>query len=355
MSSCMRRRGRPLGEAAGSSQAANVEATRLLLEHCCRHGQPKFIFISSSSVYYRCEHQFEITENDPPSPRPINRYAASKIQAERLVRQYPGPWVILRPRAVFGPGDTVLFPRILTAARAGRLRRLVSRDGPVRGDLIYIDNLVDIIVAAATRAEICGEFNVTNNQPVPIIDFLFDVFARLSIPAPKRQMSTRSAMLVAGMLEYVFAALMPWREPPITRFGVHVFAYSKTFNVAKMLEAFGPPKVSLEAGVDRFVQWTNAQSPGREWMTYLFWTCLIGLGLYAATLLTKCLLSLRTIRREPGDAVPFEADQITIVQPILGGDPRLAEVLAATLAEYAQGDAVSVASRYGTTCRAKPP
>jgi 2-alkyl-3-oxoalkanoate reductase len=241
-------------------EAANVEATHLLLEHCCRHGRPKFIFISSSSVYYRCAHQFEITENDSPSPRPVNRYAASKIQAELLVRQYPGPWVILRPRAVFGPGDTVLFPRILTAARAGRLRRLVPHDGPVRGDLIYIDNLIDIIVAAVTRDEISGEYNVTNNQPVPIMDFLFEVFSRLSIPAPKRQVSTRSAMLAAGLLEYFFAALMPWREPPITRFGVHVFAYSKTFNVAKMLAAFGPPRVSLEAGVDRFVHWIKAQT-----------------------------------------------------------------------------------------------
>jgi ceramide glucosyltransferase len=66
-------------------------------------------------------------------------------------------------------------------------------------------------------------------------------------------------------------------------------------------------------------------------MTCLFWTCLIALGLYSATLSAKCLLSLRTIRREPDDAAEFEADRITIVQPILGGDPRLAEVLAATL------------------------
>ena len=240
-------------------EAANVEATRLLLEYCSRHGRPKFIFISSSSVYYRWAHQFNITENDPLSPRPVNRYAASKIRGERLVRQYSGPWVILRPRAVFGPGDTVLFPRILTAARAGRLRRLVAHDGPVRGDLIYIDNLVDVITAAATRPEIVGEFNITNNQPVPIVDFLFDVFSRLSIPLPKRQVSTRSAMLIAGMLEYCYAALMPWREPPITRFGVHVFAYSKTFNVAKMLDTFGPPRVSLETGVERFVQWLQTQ------------------------------------------------------------------------------------------------
>jgi nucleoside-diphosphate-sugar epimerase len=243
-------------------EAANVEATRRLLDHCRSHGRPRFVFISSSSVYYRTAHQFNMTEDDPQAAKPINHYAASKIRAEQLVQQYPGPWAILRPRAVFGPGDTVLFPRILAAARAGRLPRLVSPDGPVLGDVIYIDNLVDMIVKVATRDDISGEFNLTNNQPVPVVDFLLGILSQLSIPTPTREVSTRSAMLFAVLLESVYATLMPWREPPITRFGVHVFAYSKTFNVAKMLKTLGSPKVSLETGVERFVQWVKSQDKG---------------------------------------------------------------------------------------------
>ena len=185
----------------------NVQATRRLLGYCRSHGLPRFVFISSSSVYYRAAHQFDITEDDPPAEKPVNRYAASKIRAEELVREYPGPWVILRPRAVFGPGDTVLFPRILSAARAGRLPRLVSDGEPAVGDLIYIDNLIDVIVQAAARDDVSGEFNVTNNQPVAIMEFLMDVFSRLSIPEPKRQVSTRSAMRFAALLEGLYSIL----------------------------------------------------------------------------------------------------------------------------------------------------
>ncbi|MGD9128787.1 MAG: NAD(P)-dependent oxidoreductase [Planctomycetia bacterium] len=238
----------------------NVEATRRLLDYCRLHGRPRFVFISSSSVYYRPGHQFDITETDPPAEKPVNRYAASKIQAEALVREYPGPWVILRPRAVFGPGDTVLFPRILAAARAGRLPRLVSPDRPAVGDLIYIDNLIDMIVEAATRDDILGEFNLTNDQPIEIMGLLLDIFSRLSIPKPTRQVSTRSAMRFAALLEGIYGLLMPWREPPITRFGVHVFAYSKTFDVTKMLNTFGRPKVSIETGVERLVDWIQSQN-----------------------------------------------------------------------------------------------
>ena len=48
-------------------------------------------------------------------------------------------------------------------------------------------------------------------------------------------------------------------EPPVTRFGVSVFAYSKTFNVARALRDLGPPSVPLAEGVNRFVRWQAAQ------------------------------------------------------------------------------------------------
>lgn len=231
----------------------NVDATRNVIDYCNAHGRPRLVFISSSSVYYEPRHQLGITEETPLAGTAINHYAATKQRAEELVRRYEGEWVILRPRAVFGPGDTVLLPRVLEAARAGRLPILESPDGPAVGDLIYIDNLVDCIVYAATVPAIRGDFNLTNNEPVEIGRFLFDLFARLGIPAPTRRVSVRTAMAAAATLELVHALFMPRREPAITRFGIHVFAYSKTFDVTRMLATMGPPRVSLAEGMERTV------------------------------------------------------------------------------------------------------
>ncbi|HVR40290.1 MAG TPA: NAD(P)-dependent oxidoreductase, partial [Thermoanaerobaculia bacterium] len=207
----------------------NVLATQNVIEHCVNHGIPKLVFISSSSVFYGPGHQYKITEETPMPEPAVNDYAATKREAEELVKRYPGAWAILRPRAVFGPGDTVLLPRILQAARAGRLPLLTSSDGPAIGDLIYIDNLVDCIVSAATNPEIRGCYNLTNNEPVPLQEFLFDLFTRLDIPLPQRHVSVRTAMFAAGFLELVHRVFLPTKEPPITRFGIHVMAYSKTF------------------------------------------------------------------------------------------------------------------------------
>ncbi len=68
-------------------------------------------------MFYRDGHQFNLTEASPIGPDFVNTYAATKYAGECLLRAYSGEHVILRPRAVFGPGDTVLFPRVLTAAQ----------------------------------------------------------------------------------------------------------------------------------------------------------------------------------------------------------------------------------------------
>jgi 2-alkyl-3-oxoalkanoate reductase len=235
----------------------NVAATQHVVDYCRRRGFPRLVFLSSSSVYYRPCHQIGITEQTPLADQPVNAYAATKQRAEDLVRGYPGEWVILRPRAVFGPGDTVLLPRIIHAARSGRLALIEAPGGPARGDLIYIENLVDYVVMASQYREIKGCFNLTNGEPVAIGDFLLDVLRRVGVPPPRRVVSVRSAMVLAGLIEAFHAVFLPAKEPPITRFGIHVFAYSKTFDVSKMIAAMGSPRVSQSDGLETTIAWVR--------------------------------------------------------------------------------------------------
>jgi nucleoside-diphosphate-sugar epimerase len=213
------------------------------------------VYVSSSSVFYRPGHQLDLTEDSPIGPRFVNEYAATKYRGERLVTEYPGDWIVVRPRAVFGPGDTVLFPRILAAARRGRLPLFVGDGPPPRGDLVYIDTLLDYLFVAATRRELSGFYNVTNNAPVVIQDFLLDIFARLGLRAPSRRVSVRAAFRIAAVTEVVHSLLHLPGEPPITQYGVGVFAWSKTFDVRKSVRDMGPPSVALADGVESFLEW----------------------------------------------------------------------------------------------------
>ncbi len=244
-----------------SFQQDNVQATRVLLDACRQKGIPRFLYVSSSSVYYQSEDQLGITEDTPQANPAVNVYAATKQFSEKLVRDYPGQWCVLRPRAVYGPGDTVLFPRILAAAKAGRLPLLVRESSPVIGDLIYIDNLTHYLKLAAERADVTGEFNLTDNEPVPISEYLLSVFDQLNIPRPTKTVSVKKAQWAALLLEVIYRNLLWWKEPPITRFGVHVFAYSKTFDISRTIQTFGLPPFTTAEGVRNFVEWIRREDP----------------------------------------------------------------------------------------------
>jgi nucleoside-diphosphate-sugar epimerase len=236
-------------------ERANVLGTRHVVEWCHGHGLPHLVYISSSSVFYRNEDQLGLHEGSPipEDGEQINVYSRTKRIGERLVEGYRGTAAILRPRAVFGPGDRVLFPRVLRAARAGRLPLIRRPDGrPVLGDLLYVENLSHYIAAVVERG-ITGALNLTNAEPVDLQAFLLQALERLGYPAPRRQVPLGLAMALAGLSEWVSAVFLGYREPPVTRFGVSVFAYSKTFDVQRCLDLLGPPPISLAAGVERLV------------------------------------------------------------------------------------------------------
>ncbi|MBB3796604.1 MULTISPECIES: NAD-dependent epimerase/dehydratase family protein [Xanthomonas] len=240
-------------------QLHNVQATANVIDFCKRHGCPRLLYVSSSSVFYREEHQYDLSEDSPIGPAFVNTYAQTKYLGETLLQQYPGDKSVLRPRAVFGPGDTVLFPRVIAAARKGALPRFVGQTQPVIGDLIYIDTLCDYLYRAATAPQLQPAYNLTNAQPVDLQQLLLDLLTRLQLPLPQREVRIATALRMASVVEAAYRVLRLRGEPPITRFGVGAFAYSKTFDPRRTLADLGPPSVSLEQGIEAFVRWQAAQ------------------------------------------------------------------------------------------------
>ncbi|WP_395740684.1 NAD-dependent epimerase/dehydratase family protein [Prosthecobacter sp.] len=237
----------------------NVLATKNVIDFCAAQKVPRLVYVSSSSVFYREADQLGMTEKSPVGAAFVNHYAQTKFEGEQLVRSFSGTSVILRPRAVFGPHDTVLFPRILRAAQQGKMA-FISRPGaPAVGDLIFIDSLCEYIRRAALDTSITGEFNLTNNEPVEIQSFLLLIFAELGLPTPSRTIPRERALVIATAIEWIYKCLLPWKEPPITRFGIGVLGFSKTFDVSKSLRVLGQPSVSLEEGLQRFITWQKQQ------------------------------------------------------------------------------------------------
>jgi nucleoside-diphosphate-sugar epimerase len=143
------------------AHAAIVGVTEVVVDVLAR-GAPAatLTYVSSSMVYgdFSGEPQGE----DGPL-RPRNRYGRCKLAAERVVRASPLDWRIVRPSAVYGPGDgngRFVQRLVVAAASGGRLR--LTADPATRLDFTWVGDLAAGLAAAALRPEArhCV-FNVT--------------------------------------------------------------------------------------------------------------------------------------------------------------------------------------------------
>ncbi|MCS5721271.1 NAD(P)-dependent oxidoreductase [Herbiconiux sp. CPCC 203407] len=252
----------------------NVEATRAVLDHAARlPRRPRVVLVSTASVLYRAHDQLEVPD-DAPAGRPfVNHYAATKHAAEELVRAAGGDWVVLRPRAVFGPGDTTLFPRIVEAARRGRFPRLRAERGPTpvvnadrsglgerprRGwpvvcDLVPVETLVEYLLRACHEPAVLGRtLTVTGGETVELEPAVRGILSAAGVPYPAREVPRALALAAATVVETGWRLTRRRTEPPITRYSVIVYAYSKTFDGRACHRLLGPPPVTVHAALAAF-------------------------------------------------------------------------------------------------------
>lgn len=221
-------------------QAANVEATARLLDAARRSGCRRFVFASTPSIYTRAADQLDLTERSPLPGRFANAYAATKHVAERLVSSAAGEGfatVALRPRAVIGPHDTVLLPRLLRAARKGVLP--LPDGGRALVEPTDARDVVDAFTAAEIHAgAVSGQaFNISGGVALPVAHLAGMVFARLGRRVRIIDVPAGLMVAAAGLAEGV-ARLSPGRsEPILTPYGAMVLGWSQTFDMTAAREA----------------------------------------------------------------------------------------------------------------------
>ncbi|HLA62861.1 MAG TPA: NAD-dependent epimerase/dehydratase family protein [Rhodothermales bacterium] len=243
---------------------ANVEGTRYVLAAARAAGARRFVHVSTPSIYFTGKDRLDIPEDTPLPAHYPSHYPTTKREAEGVVRTEAGPLeaVLLRPRALFGPGDGTILPRLLAAHRTGRLR--IVGDGQNVVDLTYIDNaaLACALAVEAPAADVNGHaFNVTNGEPVRLWDFVSRVLTALGMEPPTKHVPYRVAYAAAAALEAV-ARLRPGRPAPtLTRYSVALLALSQTLDLTAARERLGyTPAVSLDDGLERTVAALRAMS-----------------------------------------------------------------------------------------------
>jgi nucleoside-diphosphate-sugar epimerase len=131
----------------------NTVATANLARAALHCGISRFLYMGSGFEYG--SHPHPVDESTPLEP--ANLYAASKAAASVLLQYYARteglPLVILRPFSIYGPGETP--PRLLipwVCSQLSQAQPVELTAGTQIRDYIFIDDLIDAVMAARERA-----------------------------------------------------------------------------------------------------------------------------------------------------------------------------------------------------------
>jgi UDP-glucose 4-epimerase len=155
----------------------NVGGTVAVMEAVRDTGIKRVVFTSSGALYGEQTHQ-PIGEGQMPNPN--SPYGVSKIAAEHYVSTlgtlHGIETVALRVFNAYGPGQELppsyppVIPQLLRQAQTGG-SLVILGDGSQTRDFIYVDDIVDALVAAATATDVNrAVINVGSGQEVSIND-----------------------------------------------------------------------------------------------------------------------------------------------------------------------------------------
>jgi nucleoside-diphosphate-sugar epimerase len=239
---------------------ANVEATKTVVEASIAKQVKRFVFVSSPSIYAKCKDDFNIKELDlmqeaPPTPY-LNYYIQTKIEAEQLLYRYQEEieLVIVRPRGLFGIGDTSIFPRLMAVNKKIGIPLFRKGQGNIM-DMTCVENVAYALRLCIEVKGIRGSiFNITNDEPVPFKSLIERIFQYLGEEVRYRNFNEQFIYKIAGILERVHYALRLKKEPLLTRYTVSILAYSQTLDISTAKEKLGyQPIMTMDEGIQKYI------------------------------------------------------------------------------------------------------
>ena len=234
---------------------ANVLGTKYVLEACRQADIQRLVYVSSPSIYAAPKDQLAIKESDAPEENNLNNYIRSKLASEKLLTDYPDvPSIILRPRGLFGIGDTSILPRVINLSQ--KIGIPLIGDGRQLMDMTCVENVALAIRLAIEAPEAKGEvYNITNGEPRAFRDLLEESLTGLGYPIKYRKIPASLLSGIASSLEFLYKSLNLKGEPPLTRYTYYLLRYSQTLDISKAERELGyRPKISISEGIEQYVQ-----------------------------------------------------------------------------------------------------
>jgi nucleoside-diphosphate-sugar epimerase len=229
----------------------NVGGTANVIAASRAGGVRRLVHVGTEAALTAGQALVRVDEGAPLRPDSPFLYSSTKAKAERLVRDADGDdleTVVVRPRFVWGRGDTTLLPAIVDMVRSGRFRWIGG--GRHLTDTTHVDNTVEGLWLGATRAPAGGVYFVTDGEPVVFRDFLERMLATQGVSVPDKSVPAGVATAAAATAERAWRLLRRPGPPPLTRFAVWVSSKECTLDISRARTELGyEPVRTRDAGV----------------------------------------------------------------------------------------------------------
>jgi nucleoside-diphosphate-sugar epimerase len=235
---------------------ANVAGTRNVVAACQEAGVPRLVHLSSLTVLGLPRDGRVVSESTPTAPPASGDfYTESKLEGERIAREAHGErglsTTVVRPGAIWGPGDPNVVPRIVRLLRRGAMPRVDG--GRNLLGLSHVDNLVLGLVLAAEAGAAAGElYHVTDGEEISARDAIDAIADALGTARPRVSLPYGLVLGAAALVEGAARVLRSSHPPPLTRYGVRFVSCHARYDLGKARRELGyEPVVSFREGVAR--------------------------------------------------------------------------------------------------------
>jgi len=231
----------------------NVQGTRNVLDEALKQGVRKLVYCSTCGVHGNIDHP---PGGEDAPIQPADYYQRTKYEAEPLVRTFHQrglPAAILRPAAIYGPGDPERFLMIFRRVSRGKFP--MFGNGKTLYHPLYIDNLVDAFVAAMADGVGDGEaYLIADDEYLEIEDLVKRVGKALGVDVKIPHYPVWPVVAAGHVVE---KACRPFGiTPPIFPRRVDWYRQNRAFKIDKAKRDLGyQPKVGIDEGLRRTADW----------------------------------------------------------------------------------------------------
>ena len=233
----------------------NVNGTRHVLQSAKKHGVERVLYCSTCGVH---GHVKRPPADEKAPIAPADYYQLTKWEGERVAQEFirDGLWVtIVRPAAIYGPGDPERFLMLYRWAAKGRFMMLGP--GTAHYHPLFITNLIDAMELAMETDTARGRaYLVADRTSIAIKNLVSAIAEAMGIEVRFTHLPFWPAYLAAAVCEVMYKPLPA--EPPIFRRRLDWFRQHRSFDISKAARELGyEPAVDLRAGLAQTTRWSR--------------------------------------------------------------------------------------------------